>query len=324
MELIKNTEEKKELIEQCLDKFGSDPEHNFYNFKSQENDCDKFYFFYSEEKGFGIPVIHYTTNGVWYFETKPLAPKGKRFDVLVKAIDYGFSSDDTKKVLVETSPDIRKKMLKYARESGKYIVRRPCYVYYCPVYDLKQWDPNLSGKDWKKMRNVLNTFKRDKTIKVVPASEVDKEKLKQVIKDWEKNRTRQSESIENYHHYNSVDDGFKNYEMARVVLVDDEPCAITAGWKVPNSNMYYSSIGISNFKHEGLGEFSNIDDLSAIKALGYEYAHFGGSDKQLLQFKKKFKPCKINKEYLYYIVRNENGNGVEEEEQLKEKVRKRK
>ena len=321
MEFIKNTDEKKELIENCINKFGHEPEHYYYNFKSQENDSDKFYFLHFSE-GYGMPVVHYTNQMIWYFETEPLAPKEDRFDILIKSIDFAFSFDETKKVLVETSPETRRQMLKYAKKTGKYIVRRPCYVYYCPVYDLKQWNPNLPGKHWKKMRNVLNAFKRDKNVEVVHSHLVDKEKLKKVITDWETNRTKQHESIENFHHYHSVDDEFANYKMARTVMVDGEPCSITAGWKVPNSNMYYSSLGVTNFKHDGLGEFSNVDDLTAIKAMGFEFAHFGGSDKSLLRFKMKFKPCRVYKEFLYYLVRAENGNGTEVEEEVKEKVRK--
>tara|TARA_Y100000034_G_scaffold89941_1_gene108313 strand:+ start:8709 stop:9668 length:960 start_codon:yes stop_codon:yes gene_type:complete len=315
LELIKDIDSRKELIETCFKKYGHEAEHCFYNFKSQQNDSDKFYFFHFKE-GYGMPVVHYTNQLIWYFETEPLAPKDKRFDIIVKTMEHAFSFESTKKVLLETSPEMRLKLLKYARETNKYIVRRPCYVYYCPIYDLKKWDPALPGKSWKKMRNVLNAFKRDKKVEVVDSNVVDKTKLKKVIKDWEKNRTKQHETIENYHHYHSVDDGFANYKMARTVLVDGEPCSITAGWPVPNSKMYYSSLGVTNFKHDGLGEFSNIDDLNAIKAMGYEFAHFGGSDKSLLQFKMKFKPCRIEKEFLYYIVQK----GGSEDRSVEERV----
>lgn len=310
MELITDIDSKKELIERCFARYGHEPEHCFYNFKSQENEDDKFYFFYFSGTGYGVPVIHYAKENVWYFETEPLAPKEHRLDIIKQCMEFVFSIPETKKIFIETSPEIRRALIKFSKEAGKYSVRPPRWSYYCPVYDLKAWDPELKGGDWKKLRNIINAFKKDKNVEVVDARTVDKEKLKQVIRDWEKNRVRKHDEIENLHHYNSVDDGFKNYLIARAVLVNGEPCSITAGWPVPNSKMYYSSLGITNFKHEGLGEFCNVDDLSAIKAAGFEFAHFGGSDKRLLQFKLKFKPCKIVKEYLYYVVRKENNDAM--------------
>ena len=37
------------------------------------------------------------------------------------------------------------------------------------------------------------------------------------------------------------------------------------GWKIPNSRNYYSGIGLCNYRYPGLGEITNIDDLTQIK-----------------------------------------------------------
>ena len=91
--------------------------------------------------------------------------------------------------------------------------------------------------------------------------------------------------------------------MAKTLYVNGKPATITAGWKIPNSNYYYSAIGIVDYSYVGLGEIANIDDLNRLKREGYKCVDFGGSDRVLLRFKKKFKPEKIYKTYIFSIVR---------------------
>jgi len=91
--------------------------------------------------------------------------------------------------------------------------------------------------------------------------------------------------------------------MAKTLYVNNRPCTITAGWRIPNSNNYYSSIGIVDYSIPDLGEITNIDDLNRLKKKGFDFVDFGGSDKVLLYFKKKFKPEKIYKTYVFSIVR---------------------
>ena len=51
------------------------------------------------------------------------------------------------------------------------------------------------------------------------------------------------------------------------------------------------------------GEIANIDELNSLKRKNFDYVDFGGSDKVLLRFKKKFKPEKIYKTYTFSIVK---------------------
>ncbi|MEK6869533.1 MAG: hypothetical protein AABX74_04840, partial [Nanoarchaeota archaeon] len=96
---------------------------------------------------------------------------------------------------------------------------------------------------------------------------------------------------------------FKGMDMAKTLYVNGKPCTITAGWKIPNTKNYYSSIGIFDYSCQGLGEIANMDDLNRLKKQGYEYADFGGSEKALLSFKRKFRPEKIYKTYIFSIAR---------------------
>ena len=85
--------------------------------------------------------------------------------------------------------------------------------------------------------------------------------------------------------------------------MDNKPCTITAGWRIPNTKNYYSAVGILDYSYPELGEVANMDDLDRLKRKGFDYVDFGGSDETLLSFKKKFRPEKIYKTYIFSIVR---------------------
>jgi hypothetical protein len=88
------------------------------------------------------------------------------------------------------------------------------------------------------------------------------------------------------------------------MLVDGHVAAITAGFKVPNKNYYYSAIGIYSRDIDRTGEISNLDDLRELKKKGYEYVDFGGGEEELSNFKSKFKPSYTYKTYVFTIVPN--------------------
>ena len=107
-----------------------------------------------------------------------------------------------------------------------------------------------------------------------------------------KSRPKQRETVSDYKYFESVA-GIKALwlEIGEILI--------------PNSKGYYSNMGILNYKYDGLGELSNWDDLCFLKKQGYEFVDFGGSDDRILEFKKKFKPHKVYKTYIFSIVRKE-------------------
>jgi len=154
---------------------------------------------------------------------------------------------------------------------------------------MSDWDPKLKGSKYKKIRNIKNGFYKRHGVHVKNAKDVPKEKLHKVLDRWIKKRSF-TESIDESYYQNIINSGFKGIKHAKVLYVDGEPAAINAGWKIPNSKNYYSAVGILDYSHEGLGEIANIDDLTRLKKEGYNFVDFGGSDKVLLRFKRKFKP----------------------------------
>ena len=102
-----------------------------------------------------------------------------------------------------------------------------------------------------------------------------------------------------------IDLNFEGVDHARTMVVDGRPCSITAGWKIANSNNYYSGVGIYNYAAENIGEVANLEDLFFLKQGGYEKIDFGGGGKALTAFKMKFKPTSLYKTYSFPVVKRQ-------------------
>ena len=155
----------------------------------------------------------------------------------------------------------------------------------------------------KKLRNVKNHFLKLHDVDIIPSKEIKKEKLDMVVHQWRKNRPKIERNYYTEMYLNFIKNDFEGTDIARSLVVDKEPCTITAGWKIPNSKNYYSGIGLYNYKYSGLGEVANIDDLTQIKRKKFLFADFGDSTESLLNFKKKFGPEYFYKTYWFHITR---------------------
>ena len=191
------------------------------------------------------------------------------------------------KVVAEFSDEVREIAFEFLKKNG--YKKNVKYSLQWPVYNLLSFDESLSGKEWKKLRNIRNRFYSSYNIKFKHPKDADKGKLKQLLKEWLKRRSVK-DRVEVDYYKNMIDYDFDGFDMARVVLINHEPCAFSAGWKIPNSNDFYCGVGIFNYKYKDMGDFINVDDFLHIKSLGYDNVDFGGSDEALLQFKMKFNP----------------------------------
>ncbi len=189
------------------------------------------------------------------------------------------------------------------QNSDKYRITANPIVYYTPIFKMKEWDENLEGKKWKKLRNIRNKFLKSYNVEFIPAKEIDKKRLMDVVNKWRKNRAKAEKTYYTQMYLNFIKNNFEGTDIARSVVIENKPCSITAGWKIPNSNNYYSAIGLYDYKYDGLGEVANIDDLIQIKEKKYEHADFGDSTASLLQFKKKFGPNHFYKTYWFHIAK---------------------
>ena len=302
MKEIKDTKKYREDIQKAIRRYGHCAEHNYYHYQYYEEDKEKNIFFKLENSK-GILSSYDQKNNFWYlFPSGILSPKEERFKILIKFLDYTLKRKKGKKLFVEVNEDFRKEILKKLKNLKSYRACSSPFILYWPLYNMSKFDAELGGKEWKKLRNIKNRFYKQHKVKIIDAEKIPKEELKKILDVWLKRRNAH-DRVEKHYYVNLIENNLKGVDMAKILIVDGKPCSITAGWKIPNSNNYYSSIGILDYSYEGLGEVANIEDLKELKRKNYDYVDFGGSDKVLLYFKKKFKPEKIYKTYIFSIVR---------------------
>ena len=290
---------KKEIIN-CIKKYGSVREHNYWFFYNQQNNYAKIFFL--KFKDCGIFSIRYKS-GIWEFIGEVLAQEKKKLELFNEFLDYTLLTKKDKKVFLFIPEKFYKGVNAILEKSDKYRITSAPTIYYTPVFNMKKWDKNLEGKKFKKLRNIRNKFLKFHKVEFSPARELDKKKLMDVVSRWRKSRTKIEKTYYTGMYLNFIKNDFEGTDIARSVVVDGKLCCITAGWKIPNSNNYYSAIGLYDYRDDGLGEVANIDDLIRIKKKGYAYADFGDSTESLLQFKKKFGPESFYRTYWFHIVR---------------------
>ena len=296
MQLITDIEKNRKLIESSIKKYGYGPEHNYWNLKYYEDNGTKNAFF--NQNGMGIMCINYS--GIWEMLPGILAPKAKRFEVLKNFLDHLLFKKDAKKVFVDVPKEFRDKI----KEIKKYKIPKYYRTFYFPIYNLKKWDENMPGKKWKKLRNLKNKLYSEHKIKFIPCNDIEKEKLKGIFEEWKKKRKAKDSIWQPQFYDNIIENDFKGIENAKTIVVDGVPSTISGGWKIPNSNDYYSALGLLNYKFDGIGEVSIIHELNFLKKKNYDYVNFGQSEKSLLDFKKKFYPERIDIDILFSVSKN--------------------
>jgi|TARA_Y100000310_G_scaffold345431_1_gene464935 hypothetical protein len=302
LKVISDVVKHQKKIKKGIKKYGHFAEHNYLHYLYNETRWDKNIFF-DFGNGKCLLVQFDKDNNVWsLFPNGILAPESERLDLLLEATNYILKKQKAKKFVIEVSEDLKKKLLNKFKIKNSFRACNYTEILYWPTYNMDLWNSRLKGSKWKKLRNIKNRFYKKNKVSVRNSKDIPKEKLKRILSSWLKKR-KDNDRVDKDYYFNLIDNNFKGLDMAKTLCVNGKPRTITAGWKIPNSNNYYSSIGILDYSCPGLGEVANIDDLNRLKREGYDYVDFGGSDKVLLYFKKKFRPEKIYKTYTFSIVR---------------------
>ncbi len=302
MRPIRDFEKERNFIKRSIKKYGHCSEHNYYHYKYCEGDGEKNYFF--KLKGTRSILCSYNKKeDIWsLFPSAILAPKEERLDLFLELLDYVFIKRKISKVCVEVDQNLRKNIMKKLKDHPKFRASKSYDILYWPIYHMPNFDPKLKGKKWKKLRNIRNRFKKKHRVRIVDSRKVPKEQLIRILNSWLKRR-RGHDYVDKYYYENLIKNNFRGLSSVRTLIVDGIPRTITGGWNIPNSKGYYSNLGIFDYSFPGLGEVANIEDLKLQKRMRYKFVDFGGSDKTLLYFKKKFKPDSIYKTYLFSIFK---------------------
>ena len=302
MEVITDIKSNQSIVQRSIDKHGHAAEHNLANYLHLIGENEKHVFLRFEDD-MGI-MASVDNNNNWSVLSEVLAPEERKMDIIMRFLDYSLTQNGGKKVVFELLSDTRKELLKNLREEKKFRACKLNYSLYWPIFSLKDWDEEMNGKAWKKLRNVKNKFLKSYNVKIRNINDYPSDILNRLVDRWIENR-KNDDGVDEQEYYRIIKSKFEGYDSVRIVDIEGKPCAMTAGWKIPNTNMYYSSIGVYDPRYEGVGVFANIDDLNFLKQQGFEYADFGGSDKSLLNFKKKFKPETIYSTHIFSVVLDE-------------------
>lgn len=297
MEIIEDIPGNEDILLDSIKKYGSAPEHNFWYFLNIEDSNGKCRFF-RFNGNIGIMAQFYK-NGSCEMVSEVLAPENKKAGIFQEFLQCALSKMKQKKAFVFVPTDFRNEINAMARD-GNYRLSRQ-RTYHSPIFSLEKLDERLPGKSWKKIRNIRNSFYKKNKVEVLPSNEVSKKLLVNIVLEWKKNKNSYGRA-DFTKYLNFIENDFRGTKHARTLIVNGKPSTITAGWSIPNRDVYYSAIGIHDYGCSHLGEIVNLDDLLFLKSKGNRQVNFGTSDKPLLSFKKKFNPDLMLK-YHYFSIR---------------------
>ncbi len=283
----------------CISRFGFAPEHTYESFTHSAEEGWKSVFFVSRN-GYGLMAYYIEQDKEWSVTADPLAPPGERGAVRLEFFEHAFSDSGIKSVYLECETETRKHILAFL--PATLHAGRVRETLSWPVLNLHAYDTALPGARMKPMRNVRGRFLREHSLDITVPDTVPKPELHAIVDAWKKNRpaTHRAYAAE-YHAL--IDDNFTGTSGTSVFLVDGRPEALSGGWPVPNSAGYYHALALHTYRHWGLGEMLMLESLSRMKADGYAFANLGGSDTNLLAFKKKFGEISVYTTCGFSVVR---------------------
>lgn len=294
-----------EIIQRAISKFGCMPEQNAYDcVNNRPKSSENVLFDFGDDK---ILLAGYNkASNRWHlFSSDILVPNEERFCRLMEFCIYCFKEKNAKKIMMESDDSLFEQLKNEVKklDSPSLKMSRVRYTYYWPVINLSSWNPDLSGKSWHKIRNMISSLCKKNNVTIGLATKNSKENLKKIVYDWKSNR-RGKDRAEYRHYLNLIDNDFKGTDYTSSIIVNGEPCSIAAGWKIPNTNSFYLSLALHNYKLKGLGELMYIESLRHFKNMGLDTVDLGGSGNDLLAFKEKFKPDYIYKTYEFSLARS--------------------
>lgn len=273
MKIYNNIESERDRIQSCISKFGWTSDHNLDWFIDTGISKTSRPIFAEFSDGTGLLAHDYGEE--WWIWSDPLSPKELGADKILEFCDHAFESKVGKIWCVDVSDNIHSALLK------KNNVDDVDYSLYWPVLNLENYDPLLPGNDFKEMRNARNKFYREHRVEIVEPGKVTKEDLHGIIDSWKNNASlkQSAEDIFDLKYHNAVDNNFKAFAVARVLVVDGRPAGFNAGYGVLNyPERFAGIIGIHDYSLNDLGAVLWLEDLAWVKNAGYKEMDMQGSE----------------------------------------------
>jgi len=307
MQILQEEDKIRRKAEADVENHGDFPDHNLYYllYDEQPEDYKPAYFDFGKDGG----SFTFCKGHIWRIPFPPALSKEKETSCLEEMMKYLTGREDIRKImLLDCKKETRKKLLEMAPGFG-WKASAPSFVSWWPVFDLSKFDEKLEGKKWRKLRKTKNYFLKHYKVEKIDSSKADKKELEDLILRWKSQKEKEDkeeekENMECEPYLRFIKSGFPGCQISKVLLVNGKAAAVFAGWKIPNSNTFYPHMSIKDYDYKGLGEYMSLEIFSEAKKAGFEKLDFGGSDKELLIFKKRFHPESIYKAYNFTMVKN--------------------
>jgi hypothetical protein len=290
----------RDLICASIGRYGYAPEHNIYDYEYALDDDTRNVFINFQDE-MGILAKQEPKSGIWWILAEPLAPLERRAGIIVAFLLAVFATRGARAVRFELRADTRKALIGALPKDFR--ARAPSVMLTTPLFELERFDPELKGNFYKKIRSVVNQYYKAHRVEVLDAAVCAKTDVHNLVAQWRKNRIARDRAFDKYYH-NIIDNDFRGLDAARVLYADGKAVALNGGWHIPNSHNFYKALGIHDYSDRALGDVMMVEELSWLKRAGFALADFGGGEKHLTNFKKRFGPASYYKSYEFTIVRD--------------------
>lgn len=272
MKIYDNIEAERDRIEASIKKYGWTSDHNLgWWLMCPYKDTGKPVFVQFDD---GSGLLTYKYSDEWSVWSDPLTDKGLAAERINEFASLVLNEQIKEVWCVDVSEEIYPALKKESRFKLSGID----YSLFWPVLDMKKFEPDLSGGNFKEMRNAKNKFYREHEVQVVNAVDVAKSDLHKIVDDWKKRVSRRSD-IYDLKYHKAIDDDFKGFATARVLVVDGKPAGFNAGYEVPNHpGRFAGVIGLHDYSLKDLGTILWLEDLGWIKNAGYKELDMQGSE----------------------------------------------
>lgn len=284
MQLVPISQDNRELVLKTIERFGSTSDHNLDWFSDSITSEEGKPFFVSWPDGTGLLAHRYSKQ--WRIWSDPLCLKqdmaGKIGEFVAEALK--------EKEISEVWCDYVSDFIYPALRDTILNVGPIYYSLLWPVLDMAGFDPTLAGGRFKEIRNAKNKFYKEHKLEVVDAVSIPKDKLHGIIERWKKALSENKKDVYDLWYHKAIDNRFKAFSTARVLVVDGNLAGINAGYEVPNNpGRFAGAIGIHDYSVKDLGIILYLEDLEWIKNAGYREVDLQGSEEnEGLEIKLRF------------------------------------
>ncbi len=300
MEFYENIEAERDRIQACINKFGWTSDHNLDWYADSVIEKNAMPVFVEFDDGTGLLAHKYPDK--WRIWSDPLSSQDVAVQKIAEFSEF-ILTGDIKKVWCD---DVSDKIYSELQKTDKLKLNEIYYSLLWPVLEMDKHDPSLPGGHFKDIRNAKSKFYREHDVEILEAKDVAKDDLNKIVDDWKKEVIKkQKEDVYDLKYHKAIDNDFRGFLTARVLVADGKPVGFNAGYEVPNNSKIFAGvIGIQNYSLKELSLILWLEDLEWIKNKNYKELDMQGDEEGGgLEFKMQFNPVIERKTDTFSIVK---------------------